>query len=275
MKKPMNSSNSLRRKSISILMILAIGSIRSLYYTPRRRRPACYDACVADFPMRINKYLAHKNLCTRRAADELIKGGKVLINGKVAALGDKVAQTDDVQVRFRAPKYRYIAYHKPRGIITHSPGPGEKDIVAEVPVKGVYPIGRLDKDSSGLIILTDDGRITDKLLNPEYVHEKEYVVTTREILPNNIKGRLERGVNIEGYDTKPAKVRVLSQKKFSIILTEGKKHQIRRMCAAIGLTVAGLQRVRIMNIHLSGMKEGQHRAISGQELALFLRSLGL
>lgn len=224
--------------------------------------------------MRINKYLAHKNYCTRREADSLIEAGKVLINGKPAKLGDKVQENDKVDVRFRARKHRYFAYNKPRGIITHSPEEDERDIRQSIPLVGVFPVGRLDKDSHGLIILTDDGRITDKLLNPDKNHEKEYVVKTKEELASNFKQRMEKGVNIEGYQTRPAKVHVMSQKKFSIVITEGKKHQIRRMCAALNYTIADLERVRIMNIRLSGLKSGEHRPILGQELVTFLKLLG-
>jgi len=230
---------------------------------------------MAEYPMRINKYLAHKNLCTRREADTLIEAGKVLINGKRAKLGDKVAETDKVDVRFRVKTYRYFAYNKPRGIITHSPGEDEQDIRQSIPLVGVFPIGRLDKDSQGLIILTDDGRITDKLLNPDYTHEKEYLVTTNEELPNNFKHRMEMGVNIEGYMTKPSQVKIVSPRRFTITLTEGKKHQIRRMCAALGLTTSELKRTRIMNTRLGGLKSGEHRAIVGKELATFLSHLGL
>ena len=230
---------------------------------------------MSDYPMRINKHLAHKNYCTRREADTLIESGKVLINGKHAKLGDKVEETDEVQVRFRPKKYRYFAYNKPRGVITHSPDEGETDIRESVPIEGVFPIGRLDKDSAGLIILTDDGRITDKLLNPDFAHEKEYIVTTKEDLRSNFKTRMERGVVIEGYKTKECRVKVLSPNKFVVTLTEGKKHQIRRMCAALGLVVDRLERVRIMNIHLSGLKVGEHRPIKGPELAAFLKSLAL
>ncbi len=229
---------------------------------------------MADYPMRINKYLAHKNLCTRREADTLISAGKVLINDKPAQLGDKVNEKDDVQVRFRVKKYRYYAYHKPRGIITHSAQEGEEEIADVSPVKGVFPVGRLDKDSTGLIILTDDGRITDKLLNPEYVHEKEYIVSTKEELKSNFKERMERGVDIEGYKTKECKVEILGGKRFSVVLTEGKKHQIRRMCAALGYVVSSLERVRVMNIHVSGLKPGAHRPLTGSELKTFLKALG-
>jgi len=228
----------------------------------------------SEYPMRINKYLAHKNYCTRREADALIAAGKVLVNGKTALVGSKINEKDHVEVRFRVKKYRYFAYNKPRGVITHSPDEDERDIRQSIPLVGVFPVGRLDKDSNGLIILTDDGRITDKLLNPEYEHEKEYVVTTKEELPENLAVKFEKGVNIEGYHTKPAAVKVLSPKKFTITLTEGKKHQIRRMCSAVGLVVGTLQRTRIMNIRLSGLQEGQHRPILGQELTTFLKSLG-
>jgi len=229
---------------------------------------------MAEYPMRINKYLAHKNYCTRRAADALIDAGKVLINGRRAKLGDKVTETDVVDVRFRAKQHRYFAYNKPRGIITHSPEEDERDIRQSIPLVGVFPIGRLDKDSTGLIILTDDGRITDKLLNPEYEHEKEYVVSTTEVLPAHFKEKMESGVDIEGYMTKPAAVHVITPKKFSIVITEGKKHQIRRMVAAFGLATASLERVRVMNIKLHGLKPGEFRPITGRELETFLSALG-
>ena len=226
------------------------------------------------FPMRINKYLASKKYSTRREGDEMVKKGKVLINGRVALLGDKVSEGDRVEIRFRLKKHRYFAYNKPRGVITHSASEDEEDIKEVFPIKDVFPIGRLDKDSHGLIILTDDGRITDKLLNPDYSHEKEYLVTTKESLTFNFKERMERGVDIEGYITKPCKVQTLGDKKFSIVLTEGKKHQIRRMCVALGCVVSDLERKRIMNIQLGKLKPGEHRELKGEELAVFLKFLG-
>ena len=205
----------------------------------RLKHRAVYAAHMTDvYPMRINKYLAHKKYCTRGEADTMIEAGKVQINGRRAVLGDKVQENDNVQVFFRVKKYRYFAYNKPRGVITHSPDKDERDIRQSIPLVGVFPIGRLDKDSKGLIILTDDGRITDKLLNPEFEHEKEYIVSTKESLSPNFKERIEPGVNIEGYKTKPCKVKILGDKQFSIVLTEGKKHQIRRMCSALGYAVA-------------------------------------
>lgn len=123
--------------------------------------------------------------------------------------------------------------------------------------------------------MTDDGRITEKLLGPEAGREKEYQVVTKEHLPPSFKTRMEQGVNIDGYKTKPAKVQVLGDKKFSIILTEGKKHQIRRMAAAWGYTIADLRRARIMNIKLGQLQSGQYRLIKGQELKEFLKELGV
>lgn len=228
----------------------------------------------AIFPMRINKYLASKKYCTRRAADTLIEKGLVILNGKRAVLGDKVKEHDVVEVKFRQKKYQYYVYNKPRGIITHSPQGEEVDIASTIGLKGVFPIGRLDKDSEGLLILTDDGRITDKLLNPDYEHEKEYIVWTVEELAEHFREKMERGVNIEGYQTRPAQVRVLGPKRFSIVLTEGKKHQIRRMCAALGYVTARLERRRIMNISMAGLKPGQYRPITGPALSAFLKSLG-
>lgn len=225
--------------------------------------------------MRINKYLALKGFATRRAADRLIEEGKVMINGKKALLGDKVHEGDAIAVRQNKRSYRYFAYNKPMGVITHSPQLGEKDIKSATSLRGIFPIGRLDKRSHGLIILTDDGRVTERLLNPDYVHEKEYRVTVRDPLPKDFKKRMERGVNIEGYMTRQCKVEIAGPKRFHITLTEGKKHQIRRMCAALGVEIDDLERVRIMNIKLGMLRSGDHRPIVKGELVEFKKQLGL
>ncbi len=232
---------------------------------------------IPVYPMRINKYLALKKHSTRRGADELITKKQVFLNGKLAVLGDKVSETDRVEVRFRGKQipYIYLAYNKPVGIATHSSNQNEKDIKQVVSLKDVFPIGRLDKDSHGLIILTNDGRITDGLLNPNSVHEKEYVVTTKEKLRTSFKTNMERGVKIENEMTKKCKVDILSEKKFSVTLTEGKKHQIRRMCSALFQEVDDLKRVRIMNIKLGKLSSGEYRNIEGEELRTFLHSLSL
>lgn len=227
--------------------------------------------------MRINKYLAKQGVATRRTADELIAKKKVLINGRIAVLGDKVNENDKVELAGSIPARHnlYYAYHKPAGVITHSPQLGEKDIKQSVPIDGVFPVGRLDKDSSGLIILTNDGRVTDRLLNPEYDHEKEYQVRVSDTLREGFKKAMEAGVNIEGYLTAPCKVRKTGPKSFNITLTEGKKHQIRRMVAALHNQVVDLERVRILNIRLENLKPGAWRPIAGDELKTFLTQIGM
>ena len=228
-----------------------------------------------SYPMRINKYIAMRGIATRKDADVLVEKGLVRINGKRAVLGDKVMSEDTVDVWPLRKSYRYFAYHKPIGVITHSPQYDEKDILRSIPLRSVFPVGRLDKRSSGLIILTDDARVTERLLNPKYAHNKEYRVTTHEGLPKNFEKRMERGVNIGGYITKPCRLVLRGQKAFSITLTEGKKHQIRRMCDALKVAVASLERVRVINIQLGKMKPNEYREIRDVELAQFLESLGL
>lgn len=227
--------------------------------------------------MRINKYLADKGFSTRRGADLLIERGLVLINGRRAKLGDQVSETDKVEIKAQAKQttYRYFAYHKPRGVVTHSPQLGEQDVLEASGLKGVFPIGRLDKASTGLIILTNDGRVTDRLLNPDKDHDKEYEVTVAEPLKPSFEDKMSRGVRLEDYTTKPCQVEVLNDHTFKIILTEGKKHQIRRMCAALGYTTRDLKRTRILNIKLANMRAGTYREIHTGELATFLKLLGL
>jgi 23S rRNA pseudouridine2604 synthase len=229
------------------------------------------------YPMRINKYLALKNYATRRGADELVLRGQVFINDSRAILGDKVNENDKVEVhqRGKAKEYIYLAYNKPRGIITHSPQHGEIDVKQNIAIRDVFPVGRLDKDSTGLLILTNDGRITDRLLNPKHEHDKEYIVTTKNPLRSSFKAKMEAGVKIENEQTKPCKVNIISENTFRVTLSEGKKHQIRRMCVALFQEVDTLKRVRIMNIILGKVEEGGYRKIVGEELNTFLKDLGL
>lgn len=215
--------------------------------------------------MRINKYLALKKISTRRGADELIKEQKVFINGKKAVLGSQVKETDKVEVRgAKTNEYKYYAYNKPIGVETASP---------KEALEGLFPLGRLDKASHGLLILTNDGRITDQLLSPKYFHEKEYVIKTSNKLRGSFKDKMEKGVNIEGYVTRPCKVKIVNDFTFRVILTEGKKHQIRRMCSALFQEVADLKRERIMNIKLGNLKPKGIREIKGKELIIFLNQV--
>ena len=229
------------------------------------------------YPLRINKYLAYKKICARREADELIVQKKVKINGRIAVLGDKVGEKDKVVVENFKKDLIYLAFNKPKGIITHSPQLGEKEIKDILKFrKDVFPVGRLDKNSSGLIILSNDGRLTDRLLNPEYNHEKEYVIKVNKSLDNSFLKKMSEGVKLDdGYITKKCFVKKISSERFSIILTEGKKHQIRRMCDSLGYGVVNLERRRIMNIKLGSLLPGDYREIKGYELSELLESLGL
>jgi 23S rRNA pseudouridine2604 synthase len=234
-----------------------------------------------EFPIRINKYLAHTGVASRREADELIAKGKVTINGTTASMGQAVNATDDVQVVGKTKAKSYYAYYKGRGIITHSPAEGEVDIATRLAtdygLTHVAPIGRLDKDSEGLMILSNDGRLTGPLLDPDNGKEKEYDVLVDKTINGMFKRAMEAGVDIEGYRTKPATLTAhpKNDRRFSLTLTEGKKHQIRRMCAALGYQIQTLKRVRIMNIELGKLKPNQYRKIEGQELTTLLEQLAI
>jgi 23S rRNA pseudouridine2604 synthase len=231
-----------------------------------------------EFPIRLNKYLADRGIASRREADALIASGKVLVNSKPVALGTKVTADDIVTVSGTTPK-TYLAYYKGRGIIAHSPAPGEIDIATRLRqdfgITGLAPIGRLDKDSEGLLILSDDGRLTKRLLDPEQETEKEYEVTVDKPITAFFIKVMGSGVEIEGYRTKRAIVRAhpKNQKAFTIVLTEGKKHQIRRMCAALGYQVQSLKRIRVGSILLGDLKPNQFRKIAGKELSSLMAAL--
>ena len=234
-----------------------------------------------DFPMRINKYLAQQGYATRRTADTLIEKKRVFVNGKIATLGQKVEKTDLIEIKdFDTTHFRYILYNKPRGVITHSPASHETDIITQLKkdhnISGVFPVGRLDKDSEGLILLTNDGRITDRILNPKEEHEREYEVTVDKKVSNFLINNLTKGVNIEGYVTKPAKAEMTKDDRiFKITLTEGKKHQVRRMCAALGFQVKALKRTRILNLSLKNLKPGAFYELKPKEFAKLQETLGL
>lgn len=231
------------------------------------------------YPIRINKYLALQNYSTRVGADELIKKGLVSINGRLAVLGDKVNEGDRVTVREKGVKNKYVYYAYNKNVnVSTNPDKTSKDIlqVTRFPVK-VFPVGRLDKDSHGLIIMTNDGRVTDRLLSPKYVHEKEYVVKVEPAFSDNFVKLMSEGVHFDGFLSKKCKVWRDGKKKdtFHIILTEGKKRQIRRMCEALHHKVIDLKRIRIMNVELDKIMFNEYREIKGEELDKFLKSLNL
>ena len=232
-----------------------------------------------DFPIRLNKYLAHTGVASRREADELIAKGKVQINGAKALMGQPVNDGDKVSVLGKTKAKSYYAYYKGRGVITHSPSEGEIDIATRLAkdygLTHVNPIGRLDKDSEGLMILSNDGRITGPMLDPDNGKEKEYDVLVDKPINGMFKRAMETGVDIEGYRTKEATITAnpKNDKRFSLVITEGKKHQIRRMCAALGYQVQTLKRVRVMNIELGKLKPNQYRKLEAAELETFLQAL--
>lgn len=238
----------------------------------------------STYPMRINKYLAHMSFASRREADALIEKGSVYVNGVKATLGTKVAKGDKVTVGKTAVSSnavakegnRYFAYFKPIGVTT-TKEVGAQDIlsVATFPVP-VFPVGRLDKDSEGLILMTNDGRVTEKLLHPRFYHEKEYRAELNRPVNNVLLRGLKSGLHVGGFRARPAQVRKAdSPDTIDIILTEGQNRQVRRMVKAFGFTVVNLLRFRIENIELGDLDPGKIREIKGDELAEFMRRLKL
>lgn len=233
-------------------------------------------------PTRLNKYLAEQNYASRRGADELIESGKVFINGKRAGLGDKVEPSDKVEVKgMQAKESEYFAYYKPKGVVTIGAQGEEKEIKDITDLsRDIFPLGRLDKDSEGLIIMTNDGRITDALLSPTSKHEKEYTVTVDKPVSHQLLVRLSQGVQIgkagmtRNYKTKKTEVRRVDKESFDIILREGKNRQIRRMCGAVGFQVNKLKRFRIINVRLGKLKPNTYKKLKGKELEDFLKALG-
>ncbi len=230
-----------------------------------------------EYPIRINKYLANKNYGTRDGADALIKKGLVSINGRRALLGDKVNKEDRVEVSQKAPKkhYVYYAYNKTIGVSTN-PEVNCKDILTTSKFPEiVFPLGRLDKDSHGLIIMTNDGRVTNRLLSPRFVHEKEYTVKVDPTFSDNFVKLMSNGVHFDGFISKKCLVERINKNTFNITLTEGKKRQIRRMTEALHHKVIDLKRIRVMNVLLGKIPLGGYREIEGKELHEFLKSLKL
>jgi len=229
-------------------------------------------------PIRINKYLAERGICSRRKADALIDAREVFVNGKVAEKGMTVSGEEDIrvsgkQVTAQKPECQYFAFHKPIGIMT-SVDPNGRDTIATYLhlKKRLFPIGRLDVASSGLLILTNDGNLSEAITHPKGDHEKEYVVTVeREIDDADLK-TMETGMMILGSKTKPAKVQRVGDNQFKIILTEGRNRQIRRMCEKLGYEVKALKRIRVMNIHLGSLPSGFTRALTENEIRILKKN---
>ncbi|QDX91781.1 23S rRNA pseudouridine(2604) synthase RluF [Brevibacillus laterosporus] len=228
--------------------------------------------------MRINKFISETGYCSRREADKLIEAGRVTINGVVAELGSQADRGDDVNIDGKALGTKkasvYIALHKPVGITCTTERHIKGNIIDFVNhPERIFPIGRLDKDSEGLILLTNDGDIVNRILRAENNHDKEYIVTVDKPITDAFLKGMASGVHILGTMTKPCQVKRINERSFRIILTQGLNRQIRRMCQAFGYSVQRLQRIRIMNIHLEGIKKGEWREISTKELNQLLQNL--
>ena len=222
---------------------------------------------------RINKYLSEVGYCSRRVADRLIKEGKVTINGEIPEIGTKVKECDHVEVKGQRiekstkQKNIYLAFNKPIGIVCTTDREVEPDNVIDFIKypKRIFPIGRLDKPSEGLIFLTNDGDIVNKILRSRNNHEKEYIVKVNRPINTDFIQAMSNGVQILDTITKNCFVKQLGQKKFKIILTQGLNRQIRRMCESLGYRVRSLKRVRIMNIKLD-LLTGKYRELTKEEL---------
>ncbi len=222
--------------------------------------------------MRLNKYISETGICSRREADAWIAAGRVRVNGAAAELGTRVGEGDRVEVDGRPvaaarSETVYIALNKPVGITCTTERHIAGNIVDYIAhPQRIFPIGRLDKDSEGLILLTNNGDIVNEILREENGHEKEYVVTVDRPLTEEFLQAMASGVDILGTRTKPCAVRPVGRNVFGIVLTQGLNRQIRRMCAAFDYQVRRLQRVRIVNIRLDGLRTGEWRDLTPAEL---------
>ena len=229
--------------------------------------------------IRINKFFTQQGLCSRREADRLIEEGRVTINGRVAVLGDQVRPGDvivgDGRVVAWGNEPVYIKFHKPVGITTTTELDVPDNIIAFIghPAR-IFPVGRLDKDSSGLILLTNDGDIVNEVLRAEHGHEKEYLVQVDRPFDQAFLDRMARGVVILGKPTRPCTVSRCGKRQFRVILTEGRNRQIRRMCRALGYRVVSLHRVRIMHLTIGDLRVGQWKNLTHQERARLFADLG-
>jgi 23S rRNA pseudouridine2604 synthase len=222
--------------------------------------------------LRLNKYISETGVCSRREADKWIEAGRVTLNGQTALLGTQVAASDEVRIDgnligLKKPQI-YIALNKPVGIICTTEAHIQDNIIDYVAYpERIFPVGRLDRDSEGLILLTNNGDIVNEILRAENNHEKEYVVTVDRPITDLSLGMMASGVKIMGELTKPARVTRIDPQGFRIVLTQGLNRQIRRMCSALGYKAQRLQRVRIMNILLGDLSPGEWRHLTDIELA--------
>lgn len=230
-------------------------------------------------PVRLNKFISDAGICSRREADKKIEKGHVRVNGRVAQVGDLVSETDRVLVSGNPvemrPQYVYLAYNKPVGVTSTTDRTDPDNILKAVGYHAgrVFPVGRLDKDSEGLILLTNDGDIVNKILRASNKHDKEYIVSVdKPVTPDFIR-QMSEGVSILGVMTRKCRVEQISTQSVRIILNQGMNRQIRRMCESLGYEVTRLQRIRVMNISLSGIDTGTWRFLTETEQDTLLQSV--
>lgn len=222
---------------------------------------------------RINKYISDTGYCSRREADRLVADGLVTINGQKAGAGAKVSAGDSVKVRnkliSKTVRGIYIAFNKPKGVTCTTDERDPDNIISYIGFRErIFPVGRLDKMSEGLIFLTNDGDIVNKILRAGNKHEKEYIVSVNRPITDDFIRRMSRGVRILNTRTLPCRVSKINEYKFRIILTQGLNRQIRRMCEKLGYNVVRLVRTRIMNVTLKGLEPGKWRYITSSEMKI-------
>ena len=223
-------------------------------------------------PMRLNKFLSDAGVCSRRQADRYVEQGRILVDGEPAQMGQKVHAGQDIRADGKrvsvSRKQIVLAVNKPKGIVCTTEKREKDNIVDFIGYpERIYPVGRLDKDSEGLILMTNDGELMNEILKARNYHEKEYEVTINRPVTNVFLKQMSEGVEILDTVTRPCKVKRTGVYTFRIILTQGLNRQIRRMCEACGYRVRELKRLRIMNIHLGSLPTGKYREITGEELS--------
>ncbi len=231
---------------------------------------------------RLNKYLSELGICSRREADRLLEAGKIQVNGETAVMGTKVDETDRIAIDGREIRPRkdipevLLAFHKPRGIVCTASRKEANNIVSYLQYpERIYPVGRLDKDSEGLILMTNQGELVNKILRSRYGHEKEYLVTVDRAITESFLRQMSGGVYLPELQvkTKPCRIEKTGQRQFCVILTQGLNRQIRRMCHVCGCEVTRLIRVRVMNISLGDLPCGAYREVTPKEYEELKRQL--